>query len=421
MRIRTLPSRTLAAVGVVAALSCHPRARIDAESALPAGAISITAPRLLDGRGNTRLNVRVVIVGSKIVRVDEGVAPGSGATHDLAGLTLLPGLIDVHDHIGWYFNASGRFHSANDGDTPEQSMHAAFANMRVTLLNGFTTIQSPGSATDAALRDSAARGSVPGPRILTSLGQISGGTPDELRERVRQRKQQGADLVKLFASASIRDGGRQTMTQEQLDAACSEAKAIGIRTMVHAHSAESMRAASRAGCDQIEHGVFGDRETLELMAKNGTWFSPQCGLVFHNYLENRERFLGIGNYNEEGFAAMEKAIPLALQGFRDAIATKGLRVVLGSDAVAGAHGRNVEEIFCRVQGAEQRPMDAIVSATSLGAESMGLGTLIGTLAPGFEADLIAIEGDPLQDITALRRVVFVMKGGKIYRNDRASR
>jgi imidazolonepropionase-like amidohydrolase len=157
------------------------------------------------------------------------------------------------------------------------------------------------------------------------------------------------------------------------------------------------------------------------MAQRGTWFSPQCGLVFHNYLENRDRYLGIGNYNEEGFAAMEKAIPLAIQGYRDAIATKGLRVVFGTDAVAGAHGRNVEELLCRVQAAEQRPMDAIVGATSVSAESMGLGSTIGTLAAGFEADIIAVEGNPLDDIGAMRRVVFVMKGGRVFRNDRPAR
>jgi imidazolonepropionase-like amidohydrolase len=327
----------------------------------------------------------------------------------------------VHDHIGWYFNSSGRFHSGNDGDTPEQSMQAAFANMSATVIHGFTTIQSPGAATDGPLRDSVARGSVVGPRILTSLGQISGGTPDQLRERVRRFRTQGADLVKIFASASIRDGGRQTMTQEQLEAACGEAKAVGLRSMVHAHSPESMRAAVLAGCNQIEHGIFATRDVLELMAEHGTWFSPQCGLVFHNYLENRERFLGIGNYNEEGFAAMERAIPLAIQGFKDAIATRGLRVVFGTDAVAGAHGRNIEELFCRVQAAGQSPMDAIVSATSLSAQSMNLGSTLGTLAPGFQADIIAVEGDPLEDITALRRVVFVMKGGTVVFDNRTRR
>jgi imidazolonepropionase-like amidohydrolase len=410
-----LSFRALAAsLAAIVATACQRPASVDAP--LPSNAVTILAPRVLDGRGAVLPSARLVIVGSKIVRVDERVPPTTGVTYDLRGMTVLPGLIDVHDHIGWYFNAAGRFHSGNDGDTPEQSLQAAMANMRVTLLNGFTTIQSPGAATDAGLRDSVNAGAV-GPRLLTSLGQISGGTPEQLRERVRRFKTQGADLVKIFASASIREGGRQTMTQEQLDAACGEAKTVGIRTMVHAHSAESMRAAALAGCDQIEHGIFATKDVLDLMAQRGTWFSPQCGLVFHNYLENRERYLGIGNYNEEGFAAMEKALPLAIQGYKDAIATKGLKVVFGTDAVAGAHGRNVEELMCRVQAAEQRPMDAIVGATSVSAASMGLGALIGTLAPGFEADLIAVEGNPLEDITALRRVVFVMKGGRVFRND----
>ena len=410
----------LAVTFVAAAVSIACQPRIDTGAPSSPTAITIVAPRVLDGRGGVITDARIVIDGSRIVRVDGRVTPAGRVTHDLSGLTVLPGLVDVHDHIGWYFNASGRFHSASDGDTPEQSTQAAMVNMRATLMNGFTTIQSPGSATDGALRDSVSRGAV-GPRILTSLGQISGGTPEQLRERIRRFRTQGADLVKIFASASIRDGGRQTMTQEQLDAACGEAKAVGIRTMVHAHSAESMRAATLAGCDQIEHGIFATREVLELMAARGTWFSPQCGLVFHNYLENRDRYLGIGNYNEEGFAAMERAVPLAIQGFRDAIATKGLKVVLGTDAVAGAHGRNVEEILCRVQAAEQPAMDAIISATSLSAQSMGLGAVIGTLSPGFEADLIAVDGNPLEDIAALRRVVFVMKGGKVYRNDKAPR
>ena len=416
--IRFQPAAVM--VAAAAGIACQKPLRVDSGAPLSPTAITIAVPRVLDGRGGVLTSARLVIDGSKIVRIDERADPATAATYDLGGLTVLPGLIDVHDHIGWYFNSSGRFHSGNDGDTPEQSTQAAMANMRATLLNGFTTIQSPGSPTDGALRDSVNRGAV-GPRILTSLGQVSSGTPDQLRERVRRFKTQGADLVKIFASASIRDGGRQTMSQEQLDAACGEAKLVGIRTMVHAHSAESMRAAALAGCDQIEHGIFATQDVLRLMAERGTWFSPQCGLVFHNYLENRERYLGIGNYNEEGFAAMERAVPLAIQGFRDAIATKGLKVVFGTDAVAGAHGRNVEELFCRVQAAEQRPMDAIVSATSLSAESMGLGASIGTLAPGFEADLIAVDGNPLEDITALRRVVFVMKGGKVYRNDRVAR
>src|SRR5262249_22324883 len=141
-------------------------------------------------------------------------------------------------------------------------------------------------------------------------------------------------------------------------------------------------------------------------------------LVFRNYLyDSRSAYEGIGNYNAEGFAAMEKAIPLAREVFKQAIATPGLKVVFGTDAVAGSHGRNAEDLVCRVKEAGQRPMDAIVSATSLNARSLGLEDRIGAVAPGLSADLIAVEGDPSVDITALRRVRFVMKGGVIYRYD----
>ena len=153
------------------------------------------------------------------------------------------------------------------------------------------------------------------------------------------------------------------------------------------------------------------------MAERGTWFDPQCGLVFHNYLDNRAKYEGIGNYNEEGFRAMEKAIPLAVATVRRALATAGLKMVYGTDAVAGAHGHNAEDLVCRVKEAGQSPMEAILSATSLAARSLGLQDVIGALAPGMEADLIAVDGDPSRDITALRRVRFVMKAGRVYRND----
>jgi imidazolonepropionase-like amidohydrolase len=152
------------------------------------------------------------------------------------------------------------------------------------------------------------------------------------------------------------------------------------------------------------------------MAARGTYLSPQCGLVFRNYLENRAKYEGIGNYNAEGFASMERALPLAVEAIRKAVATPRLKVVFGTDAVAGAHGRNVEDLICRVNEAGQKPMDAITSATSLAAESMKLGGSVGTLKPGLLADVIAVRGDPLADFTAMRRVVFVMKEGRVYRN-----
>ena len=382
--------------------------------------VTIRAGRLLDGRGAVMKNATIVVAGAAIARVNRGGSTGT-VTYDLSRYSVLPGLIDGHAHPSWYFNRAGRYHTPNDGDTPVQSMLAMAGNAFATLTSGVTTIQSPGSPEDKDLRDFIASGAIPGPRILTSLQPITSPrlTPDTLREIVRQRKAEGADLIKIFASQSIRDGGAPTLSQEQLDAICQAAKAAGLRTLVHAHSAESMKAATLAGCTQIEHGVFATDEVLRLMAQRGTYFDPQCGLVFRNYLDNRAKYEGIGNYNEAGFAAMEKAIPLAVAAFKRARATPGLKIVWGTDAVAGAHGRNVEDLICRVQDGGQPPLEAITSATSLGAEALGMGSQIGTIAPGFAADLIAVEGDPSRDITALRRVVFVMKGGRVYRWDGA--
>ncbi len=378
--------------------------------------ITIHADRILDGKGHVIAGGTVVVDGGKISRVDKA-ATGT-ATYDLKGYTLLPGLIDAHSHLTWYFNRQGRFHSNGDGDTPVESMLATAANAYATLMGGFTTIQSPGSPEDKDLREWIALGQIPGPRVLTSLNPFSSTrpTPDTLRSQVRRRKAEGADVIKIFASASIRDGGAQTLSDEQLQALCGEAKAQGMRTMVHAHSVESIKASVNAGCGQIEHGVFANDEVLKLMADKGVYFDPQVCLVFRNYLDNRAKYEGIGNYNEAGFAAMEKALPIAAAMYRRAIHTPGLKVIFGTDAVAGAHGRNAEELICRVKDGGQSPIDAITSATSLTAESMRLGDQIGSIAPGMQADMIAVRGDPTKDITALRNVMFVMKGGTVFKN-----
>jgi imidazolonepropionase-like amidohydrolase len=392
---------------------------LSGDIALAQREIVIHAQRVLDGRGKTMSDVEIVVQGSRILRV-EPVRAGRArvpADYELGRLVLMPGLIDSHSHLAWYFNRAGRLHQSDDGDTPEQSMLSAAANAYATLMAGFTTVQSPGSAEDKDLRDWIESGGVPGPRILTSLEPITDArlSPDSLRALVRQRKAQGADVIKIFASRSIREGGAATMSAEQLNALCGEAKAQGLRTLVHAHSAEAMQRTTRAGCSQIEHGVFATDEVFTEMSKNGTYFDPQCSLVFENYLANRAKYEGIGNYNAEGFAAMERAIPLAQAAFRRAMLIPGLKVVFGTDAVAGAHGRNAEEMVCRARSGRQAPSLVLVSAQSLAAEALGLGDRIGVVAPGYEADLIAVDGDPARDIAALRNVRFVMKGGRVYR------
>jgi imidazolonepropionase-like amidohydrolase len=395
------------------ALSATPLAAQD-------GTIVLRATRALDGRGGVLTDVDITVRNGRIERIGpHGALPAGARLVDLSGRTVLPGLIDAHAHPAWYFNRQGKLHTDRDGDTPVQSMLSAAANAYATLRAGFTTIQSVGAAEDRDLRDWIADGGLPGPRILTSLDPLTerSGNPDALRALVRERKAQGADLIKIFASQSIRDGGGQTMTDAQLEAACGEARALGLRTLVHAHSAESVKASVRAGCTEVEHGVFVDQEALDLMAKRGVYFDPQCSLIFRNYLDNRAKYEGIGNYNDEGFSAMERAIPLAAEDIRKALATPGLKVVYGTDAVAGAHGHNAEDLVCRVQSAGEAPMHALVAATSLNAEAMGLGDRIGAIAPGLAADLIATDGDPSADITAVRRVSFVMVGGRIARDD----
>ncbi len=376
--------------------------------------IVLKASTILDGRGQVLRNTIIVVEGGKISRI-EGGAPAGAITYDLSGLTVTPGWIDTHAHIFWHFD-NGRL--AGKDEPPVRAMLHAADNAILTLNAGFTTIQSPGSPEDKDLRDAIARGIIPGPRMLTSLEPLDekSGSPEKLRELVRERKQQGADFIKLFASKSIREGGTQTMTDDQLAAACGEAKSLSLRTIVHAHSAESAKAATLAGCTTIEHGAYVTDDVFALMAQHGTYYDPNIGLVLQNYLENKEKFLGIGNYNEQGFAFMEKGIAIVLDTFKKALKHKDLKIVYGTDAVAGAHGRNEEEFIVRVRDGGQSPMAAILSATSISAESLGLQGKIGAIAPGMDADIIAMDGDPLHDVTAARRVVFVMKGGKVYEN-----
>lgn len=374
----------------------------------PKGPITIRAGRLIDGRGGEATNVVVKVDDGRIMSV--GAAEGP-VTYDLSNRTLMPGWIDTHVHIGWHFKNGGRF-EANSQSPDEQALYGA-ENAYETLAGGFTTVQSVGAPSDVVLRDALARGVLPGPRLLTSIYQIVKGTPDEIRAAVRKAKADGADVIKIFASLSIREGGGQSLSDEALQAGCGEAKSLGLRTLVHAQSAESMKAAALAGCTQVEHGTYATEDVLKLLAQRGTYFDPNIGLVLQNYLENKYRYLGVGNYTEESFVSMEQAIPIAIRMFRQALKTPGLKIVYGTDAVAGAHGRNVEEAIVRVKEGGQKPMDTIVSMTSLAAESLRMQDRIGAIAPKMQADLVAVDGDPLSDITALRRVKFVMTAGKV--------
>ena len=405
-------TRRLVALAIVAV-------GIGATASAQTSPITIKASAAFDGAGRSIPNPTIVVRDGKIVSV---TANGPGATtYTLQGLTILPGLIDTHVHLDTHFGKTGR--AETRGETPaEQVLHEA-DNAYITLMAGFTTVQSIGSPQDVDVRAAIARGVLPGPRLLTSIRPINEntGTPDQIRAFVRKIKADGADVVKMFASKSSREGGAQTMTDEQIQAACGESKAVGLRSWVHAHSPSAIGAAVLAGCTAIAHGSQVTDELLKAMAEKGVYFEPNIGLVSQNYLENRDRYYGIGNFDDQGFKFTEQGIPMKLAMFKRAVTVPRLKLIMGTDAGAGAHGRNAEEIIYRVQAAGQPAADALSQTTQLNAESLGLGDRIGTLAAGTDADLIAVDGDPLKDITALRRVVFVMKGGVVYKNVAAKR
>jgi len=379
----------------------------------PPGPIVILTDRALDGRGGVVRNARVGVAQGKITTL---AAPAStDATIDLRGYTVLPGWIDTHVHLDSHFDRTGRI--ATRSEPPVEAAIEIANNAWLTLTAGFTTVQSVGAPSEAPLRDMIRDHGFPGPRVLTSLSPIQADSSvptDSLRAIVRRRKAAGADLIKIFASKSERVGAGPTITEDQLRALCDEATAVGLRSMVHAYRSQT-GAAARAGCREIEHATYSTQADIDAAVKAGAYISPQVGLVVQNYLENRARYVGAGGFTDEGMDIMQRDLPRDFEICAIAVHTPGAKVVFSTDATAGAHGRNAEEFLGRVEHCGQTPMAALVSANSLAAEAMGMSDRIGSLAPGYEADIIALDGDPLTDLTAVRRVVFVMRGGVIYK------
>lgn len=244
--------------------------------------IVIKAGTLLDGKGGVQHNTAIVVTGTKIEKIEKSEA-GKATTYDLSKLTVLPGMIDTHVHIGWHFGPDGRYQPRDENQVT--AMGYAMENAYVTLMGGFTTVQSVGSPIDGDLRNAINRGVLPGPRVLTSLRAINNPalTPEQIHEAVRKMKADGSDLVKMFASKSFRDGGGATLSKEQIEAACSEAKSQGLRVLVHVYGPETITQVSNAGCTAVEHGTLITPEVLKLLAKNGTYFDPNIGLVAQNY------------------------------------------------------------------------------------------------------------------------------------------
>jgi len=378
----------------------------------PPGPVVLLTGRALDGRGGVLEGARIGVANGRITSL---AAEAGGTTIDLRGYTALPGWIDTHVHLDSHWDRTGRI--ATETEPPMEAAMGIAGAAWETLLGGFTTVQTVGDPSEKPLRDAIRDHGFPGPRVLTSLAWVEADTtvgPDSLRALVRLRKAQGADLVKIFASTSQRVGARPTLTEAQLRVLCDEARAVGLRSMVHAYRSQ-VGAAARAGCNQVEHATYASRDDIEAAVAAGTFISPQVGLVVQNYLANKARYLGVGNYTEEGMAIMGRDLYLDFDVCRLAASVPGAKVVFSTDATAGAHGRNAEEFLGRVEHCGQSPMQALVSANALAAEAIGMGDRLGALAPGFEADIIALDGDPLTDLTAVRRVVFVMRGGVVYR------
>ncbi len=412
MNVRRLARRSVPIFWLLAACGSEPQA--------PPGPahddmLVLTADRVVDGRGGILEGHGVVVRENRIAAVlPEAELPPDIERLDFPGGTILPGFIDTHVHLHWHFGEDGRY---SRGDPPEtNALHAVENGIRM-LEAGFTTVQSLGSPVDGPVRDAVARGVVPGPRIITSLGSLNAGTggPAAMAAEVHRMADAGADAIKIFASESSRDGGGPTLSPEQLDAACGAANERGLRTLVHAHGPVSATRAANAGCTTIEHGSLLDQATLDVLAEKGLFYDPNTYLIVANYLENKDRYLGIGNYTEEGFRLMSENSEGRMGIFGKALATEGLRVVFGTDAVAGAHGQNVREAVARVEQGGQAPADLIVSMTSLAAQSLGLGDEIGTVAEGYAADLVVVDGDPTLDVTALGNVRLVVKSGRPYR------
>src|SRR6266700_4124573 len=407
----------------------------------------LKAARLFDGKSNALVRPGLVVVtDDKMVVVGGYVTIPAGAeTIDLGDATLLPGFIDAHTHLtGNYREDYAR--AALDSlqkPIPEMALDAS-VNARVTLMAGVTTVRDVGSRDylDAGLRSAINRGVVPGPRMLVAVHAIgaTGGHcdetgyregalgketgpevgvvngPDEARRAVRLAHKYGATVIKTCATGgvlSLADAvDTPQLTQAELDALVDEAHALRLKTAAHAHGAEGAKRAIRAGIDSIEHGSFLDDEALDLMKHKGTYYVPTL-MAAQGLSEQIQKGVPIPPAIK---VKADDAIAHVHQTFQKAIA-KGVKIGLGTDAAVYPHGRNAEE-FHQMVDLGMKPIDALKAGTSSDADLLGLSSEIGTLETGKLADVVAVPGDPLQNIRQTEHVFFVMKEGVVYRNEK---
>jgi imidazolonepropionase-like amidohydrolase len=441
--------RTVRVIFVLLAAAAAAAARVAAEpenAAAQAGQtlLAVRAGRLIDPKAGTVVpNAVIVVESGKVKAVGASAAIPAGATViDLSGLTVLPGLIDCHTHlVGDYVNDSDPL-----TELKESAASRAFEsipNARVTLEAGFTTVRDVGTYrafVDVAMRDAIAKGYFPGPRMFVAGayltitgggGAMSGdlapdiGLPwdlrfgvadgvDQVRQRVRDIAQHGVDVIKVLATGAFLAHGSDPhaveYSYEEIRAAVEEASHKGLKVAAHAHSADGIKNAVRAGVASIEHGTYIDDEGIRLMKERGTYLVAD---IYDAEYIRQGKAVGIPS----DFAAKQpEADEIQRQNFQKAVRA-GVRIAFGTDASVYPHGLNARQFAWQVRYG-QTPMEAIRSATVSASDLIGRDNGAGSLEPGRWADLIAVKGDPLADVRALESVAFVMKEGKVYKDVR---
>jgi imidazolonepropionase-like amidohydrolase len=404
---------------------------------LPAQVVAIKAGKLIDTEsGSVLSNQTVVIRDGKVEAVGSSVRIPDGAkVIDLSNMTVLPGLIDCHTHLA---------DPGVDGDprtilfnTAVDEAYSVIPNPRTVLMAGFTTVRDVGvyrALTDIAMRDAINKGIFVGPRMYAAgsyititggAGAMTGISPDvtlpldlrmgeanspwEVRQKVRLLVSQRVDLIKVLASGAVlthnSNKNSREFTPDELSAAVDEAKSFGLKVAAHAHSAEGIKNAVRAGVASIEHGTYLDDEGIRLMKERGTYLVPT--LDVHSCVESSPKtppdFL---EHNKGTAEAHYNGFKKAVQG--------GVRIAFGTDVPVCPFGDNAKEFEYMVRYG-MTPMQAIQAATMGGATLIGVDKQVGSLKPGKLADVIAVSGDPIQDIKTLQSVAFVMKGGQIFK------
>jgi imidazolonepropionase-like amidohydrolase len=381
----------------------------------------------------------LVIRGNQVVEIRDGFV-GDGNVVDLRGAFVLPGLIDSHVHLTGQQNPNGRLENVTESNATQAMVGARYA--RRTLNAGFTTVADLGASNEAifALRDAVKRGDVPGPRIIAAGSAVSvhGGHGDingyredimhvlspesvcsgveDCMRAVRLQVRSGADIIKITATGGVLSntaaGLAQQFSEDELAAIVASAHRMGRQVTAHAHGVDGINAFLKAGGDSIEHGTYLDDESMRLFKSHNAWLVPT--LMAGDYVAR----MASGPDNFFTPAQTAKALeagPKMLDMARRAH-DGGVRIAFGTDSGVSAHGDNAQE-FALLVRAGLTPLEAIQAATVGAAEHLKITNEAGRLAPGMPADLIAVSGDPLSDVTELERVRFVMKGGQVFRQD----